>query len=588
MADERAAVKTLPFPRAAAGRSARGTLQDSVVLERYRLLEQIGAGGHGRVWIARDEQSRELVAVKRIPIGADDPSERLRIEREGRAAARLSHPAIVALYDSGDDRDAHYLISELVEGASLARLYREGGVGDEELLEIGVALADALRHAHENGVVHRDVKPANVIVPTPRRGDPAPAKLTDFGVARLSGEQALTHTGDVIGTLAYMAPEQAEGLPAGPPADLYSLALTLYEGLSGSNPLRGTTVAATARRLGVAITPLAHVRPDLPPALCAALDCALAPDPAARGTLEQLRAALAQGLDSVTVRARRSAPRRRAEPASSPGGPASTPRWARPVAAVLAGALCGVALEVALGPGALAASACVGVGAALLVAAAPAVGWLLLALGAIGWLGAVGQPGTALVLAAALAPVPLLLPTRPWLWSAPAIAPALGLAGVAAAAPAPAGRIGGSWWSRAALGALSYWWLALAEVLTGRTLMLGAPAAVAPRASWQGSLTAAFDHALVPLCSDWRVGTAALWALAAMALPWVVRSPHAAERAVAAIVWSGALIVASVALSSQFGLPSPPLPFACGALAAALAYARLPRGRPVPVPADVA
>ncbi len=151
---------------------------------------------------------------------------------------------------------------------------------------IGVALADALQHAHEHGVVHRDVKPGNVIVPTPRRdGSTVPAKLTDFGVARVAGEQALTHTGDVIGTLAYMAPEQADGLAAGPPADLYSLALTLYEGLSGSNPLRGSTVAATARRLGVAITPLRDVRPDLPPALCAALDRALAPGPDERGTL---------------------------------------------------------------------------------------------------------------------------------------------------------------------------------------------------------------------------------------------------------------------------------------------------------------
>ncbi len=125
MAEERAAVKTLPFPRAAPGRSARSTPQDTVVLGRYRLLEQIGAGGHGRVWTARDEGTRRLVAVKRIPVAADDPQERLRIEREGRAAARLSHPAIVALYDSGDDDDAQYLVSELVEGAPLARLYRE-------------------------------------------------------------------------------------------------------------------------------------------------------------------------------------------------------------------------------------------------------------------------------------------------------------------------------------------------------------------------------------------------------------------------------------------------------------------------------
>jgi len=592
MADERAPVKTLPLPRAAPGRSARSTLQDTVVLGRYRLLEQIGAGGHGSVWIARDDATRELVAVKRIPVVAHDPGERLRIEREGRAAARLEHPAIVALYDSGDDVDAHYLVSELVEGASLARLYSERAVGDEELLTIGVAMVDALAHAHERGVVHRDVKPANVIVPT-RRGEGAapPAKLTDFGVARVSGEQALTRTGDVIGTLAYMAPEQAEGQPAGPQADLYSLALTLYEGLAGTNPLRGKTVAATARRVGGAITPLARVRPDLPPALCAALDRALAAAPTARGTLAQLREPLAAGL-AATAPARVSrAPRQPAPPPRQPAPPRRRPgapsvRARRVGAGVLAGTLCGAALAAA--SGSLAASVFVGAGASLVVAAAPAVGWLLLGLGAIGWLGAIGQPGTAVVLAAGLAPAPVLLAGRPWLWSAPALGPALGLASLGAVAPALAGRLGGAWWSRATLGALSYWWLALAETLAGRRLLLGAPAGVGARSGWQGSLTGAFHHALVPLCSDGRLATAALWAIAAMSLPWLVRGPHALERAIGAIVWAGALIVAGIALSSQLGVPRPPLVLACGALAAVLAYAGPMGGRRVHLAADVA
>ena len=587
MNEERAAVKTLPRPRAPDGRGAPATPQDAVILGRYRLLEQIGAGGHGSVWIARDDATRELVAVKRIPVVADDPQERMRIEREGRAAARLSHPAIVALYDSGDDVDAHYLVSELVEGASLARLYRERAVGDEELLMIGVALADALAHAHERGVVHRDVKPGNVIVPTARRGagtSPAPAKLTDFGVARLAGEQALTQTGDVIGTLAYMAPEQADGLTAGPAADLYSLALTLYEGFAGTNPLRGKTVAATARRVGAAIAPLGSVRPDLPPALCSAIDRALAPVPSGRGTLAGLRAALAQGLDSVTVRVRR--PGARAAPRPAPS--AASPRARRLAGAVLAGTLCGGALAAASGPGALGASVCVGTGAALLFAACAGVGWLLLALGAIGWLGAIGQPGTALVLAAALAPVPLLLASRSWLWSAPALAPALGLLKLAAAAPAAAGRLGGAWWSRASLGALSYWWLALAETLSGRRLDLGVAAAVAPRATWQASLSGAVNHALVPLCSDGRLATAGLWAFAAMALPWAVRGPHRTERALGAIVWASALEGASVALSSPLGVPRPPLPLLCGVLAALIAYATPPAVRRLHLAAKIA
>ena len=130
-----------------------------------------------------------------------------------------------------------YLVSELVEGETLGALFATDALEDEQLLEIGIALADALGHAHARGVVHRDIKPQNVLVP--RRDEGAVAKLTDFGGASLAGEQALTRTGDVIGTLAYMAPEQSEGREAGAQADLYSLALVLYEGSAGVNPVRG-------------------------------------------------------------------------------------------------------------------------------------------------------------------------------------------------------------------------------------------------------------------------------------------------------------------------------------------------------------
>jgi hypothetical protein len=588
MLDERAGVKTLRRPPAAPGRSAGGTLQDALVLERYRLLEQIGSGGHGSVWIARDERTRELVAVKRIPMRADDPDERQRIEREGRAAARLSHPAIVALYDSGEDLDACYLISELVEGASLARLYRERALADEEILAVGVALADALGHAHERGVVHRDVKPANVIVPSARRGAVAPpAKLTDFGIAAVAGEQELTRTGDVIGTLAYMAPEQAEGLPAGPPADLFSLALTLYEGLAGSNPLRGRTVAATARRVGASITPLERVRPDLPPALCAAFERALAPAAADRGTLADLCTALAQGDGPAIVASPRRAPRPSAPPVRRRHRPLPAEHARRLVGATLAGALCTVAVAAGTGGG-LAVSVAIGVLAALGVAASPAVAWLVLGLGAIAWCGAAGDPGTALLLAAALAPVPLLLPACPWLWTAPALAPALGAIGLGAASPAAAGRLGSSWWQRAALAALSYWWLALAEILAGRRFLLGPPGAVGARASWHGSLSGAFDHVLVPLSSDGRLATAALWALAAALLPWFVSARDALQRAVGAVVWAGALVAGGVVIAGEAGAPRPPLPFACVALAAVVAYIGAPAGRPVHVAPDVA
>ncbi|MGD1050448.1 MAG: serine/threonine-protein kinase [Solirubrobacteraceae bacterium] len=569
-------MKTLPRPRAAPGGSARAYPSSDVVLGRYRLLEQIGSGGHGTVWIARDQERRQLVAVKRIPCRHDDPQEQARIEREGRAAARLEHPAIVALFDSGEDAGAHYLVSELVQGSSLAKLYRAGGVADRELLEIGSALAAALEHAHERGVVHRDVKPQNVIVP--QHPAAAPAKLADFGIARLAGEHPLTVTGDVIGTFEYMAPEQAQGRTAGPRADLYSLALTLYEGFAGANPLRGETVAATALRLGGEIEPLANLRGDLAPELCAAIDRALAPAPTGRGTLAQLRAALDGALhEPPPRRPHLGALGRGSRLAPAAAGAAApialTPRARRLLNAAAAGSVGGIALTAVLAPHAgpqagVLAGACL----AALVLLSPAVGWLLAGLAAVGWLGAAGAPGSALVLIAALAPVPALLPSRPWLWSAPAIGPALGVLGLAACAPVFAARLGSRAPARAALGMLSYWWLAIAEALTGRRLLFGAPAAVGPRSAWQGSFGSAVQHALVPLASDGRLLTAALWGFAAVLLPWLVRAgARMAMRAAGALAWATLLVGAGAWVASRVGSQQGPSPWLAGALAAVLA-----------------
>ena len=151
--------------------------------------------------------------------------------REALAAARLDHPGIVAVFDAGEDHEARYLVSELVHGRTLDRLAADGELSDRDVLRLGLALADALGHAHGRGVIHRDVKPQNVIVPDRPRSARSAAKLTDFGVAHLAGDAPLTRTGDVVGTLAYMAPEQANGERVDERADLYSLALVLYEGL---------------------------------------------------------------------------------------------------------------------------------------------------------------------------------------------------------------------------------------------------------------------------------------------------------------------------------------------------------------------
>jgi eukaryotic-like serine/threonine-protein kinase len=572
-------VRTLPRPPAAPGRSARGYPHPDLVLGRYRLLEQIGSGGYGTVWIARDEERGGRVAVKRIPRGSDDPRERLRIEREGRAAGRLDHPAIVTLYETGDDADAHYLVSELVEGSSLAALYGGGGLADRDLLAIGSGLAVALEHAHERGVVHRDVKPQNVIVPAHPSDDGTPAKLADFGIARLAGEHPLTSTGDVVGTFAYMAPEQAEGRTAGPQADLYSLALTLYEGFAGANPLRGATVAATALRLGTPIAPLGRARRDLPPELCAAIDRALDPAPASRGTLAQLRRALDAALAASTPKLRLSGKGGRLLGARVT--PMTlTPRARALLGAAAAGTLSGAAVTTVLGAHSVATGVFVGACAAALVSLTAGVGWLLAALAALGWLGATGRPGSALILCVALAPVPILLASRPWLWSLPASAPLLGLLGIAGCSPVLAGRFGGRAYSRAALAALSYWWLAIAETLSGRRLLLGVAPGVAPRARWQGSLTGAFHHALTPLFSDGRLLTAGLWALAAVVLPWLVRGSSRELRALGALAWAGSLMLAAALLATRLGVPRPPSPLLAAGLAAVLAFVTADVRRP--------
>jgi serine/threonine protein kinase len=204
----------------------------TVVMGRYRLTKRLGSGAFGTVWSARDARLDRDVAVKLLP---RDRVVHARFEREARAAARLQHPAIVTLYEAAVDDEGAYLVSELVRGRTLDTLLSQGKLSDRDIIEVGVALCDALIHAHGQGVIHRDVKPSNVLVPNRSGGRGRVggiqiwdrAKLTDFGVAHVIGGATLTRTGDVVGTLAYMAPEQADGREVGPEADLYSLALVL-------------------------------------------------------------------------------------------------------------------------------------------------------------------------------------------------------------------------------------------------------------------------------------------------------------------------------------------------------------------------
>ena len=250
---------------------------------RFRVLERIGAGGMGTVYRAFDERLQRQVALKEIP-----SAEPTRVLREAQAAARLNHPGIVTLYELGE-RDGHaLLVSELVPGPTLSRLHQGGRLRDREVAEIAADLSDALAHAHARGVIHRDVKPQNVIV-RDDQGAGQRAKLMDFGIARIAGAPTLTAAGEVVGTLAYMSPEQADGSLVGPESDVYSLALTAFECWSGENPAAAASPAQTVRRIGQGMPPLCAYRPDLPEPIAAAIDVSLAPEPGLRPTATELR-----------------------------------------------------------------------------------------------------------------------------------------------------------------------------------------------------------------------------------------------------------------------------------------------------------
>lgn len=259
------------------------------ILGRFTVAERIGGGGFGTVHRAWDERLCRNVAVKAIE--GDGAG---RVMREAHAAARLNHPGIVTLYELGTENGCAYLVSELVDGPNLRELAAEGGLSDREVAEFGAELCAALAHAHAAGVVHRDLKPDNVLIRGAagrrlRSGGGERALLADFGIARVADSASLTATGQVVGTLSYMSPEQASGDQVGPASDVYSLALSLYELWAGFNPIVRSTPAATARAIGEPVESLLEARPELPPELAAAIDSCLSPEPEQRPGPVELR-----------------------------------------------------------------------------------------------------------------------------------------------------------------------------------------------------------------------------------------------------------------------------------------------------------
>ena len=257
----------------------------------YEIADQLGAGGMGEVYRATDTRLNRTVAIKVLPEHlADDPQRRERFEREARAVSSLNHPHICTLYDVGEQEGIHYLVMELVEGDTLQQRLEKGRLPLDQALEYAIQIADALDKAHRQGVVHRDLKPGNIMLTK------SGTKLLDFGLAKLKGDAGsvsplsqmptqdpsapLTAEGTIIGTLQYMAPEQLEGKEADARTDIFAFGAVVYEMVTGKKAFEG---ASQASLIGAIMNhqpaPLAQVQPVSPRMLDHVITACLAKNP---------------------------------------------------------------------------------------------------------------------------------------------------------------------------------------------------------------------------------------------------------------------------------------------------------------------
>jgi len=497
-----------------------GPGRPDIALGRYRLGRLLGRGATSAVYVAEDIHSGRAVAVKTIPASPELLS---RIEVEIRAAQRLEHPNIVRLLDWGRGAQMVYLVWELVDGPSLGTACSTRrptpGWATQRMMEV---LA-ALEHAHGRGIVHRDVKPENVLIDAHGH-----ARLADFGVARLTDHTTMTSAGSLVGTIAYMSPEQARALTVGPPSDVYSACVVLYELLAGANPLAGGSAAETARRAAMGeIAPLGEVRPDLPHRLSEAVMHGLARNPDDRPSARELRHELDTAIHGAREHVLRQQRLRRVRD---------------PVISLTATSL--AAAGVLLGLSTLHAGE-IAIGAV----AAGAIGlrWPRLAAGVVA-LAAVLLVGRTSVGAAVLVAIGLsALIITGWQWPRRLGLPLVAIAGawvgllplacmLSAGIRSTRERV----WAIISGLALTFGW----ELWTGRPLLLG-PAAARPAsealAGVRDPAAAVSDiHAL--LAGSWWIlwGGAGLLA-AALAAPLILRTRPGRQRVVACLVWSAAL-----------------------------------------------
>jgi hypothetical protein len=270
-----------------------------LVLDRYRPLRPLGSGGSGSVWLARDERNGLDVALKIIP---REGKAAHRAEREAEAASRLRHERCLRAYDFGSDYGHVYIAYEYVAGQTLRDAMRSGALRDAQAVEAAAQILEGLAHAHGRGIVHRDVKPSNVLL---AEADGISVRLLDFGLAQFDEAETLTAVGDVPGTLAYISPERLRGDDACPASDVWGVGILLWEALAAKHPFWGVPLPQMAATIEAGAPPLETVRPDLPKRLVAAIGHAVALDPARRppaaALAKELRSALTDRKRSTKV-----------------------------------------------------------------------------------------------------------------------------------------------------------------------------------------------------------------------------------------------------------------------------------------------
>ena len=493
-----------------------------LVLGRYRPVRPLGTGGSGSVWLALDERNGLDVALKIIP---REGKAAARAEREAHAARRLRHDRCVRAYDVGHDRSHVYIAYEYVPGRTLRETIRATELSVEDAVEVAAQVLDALAHAHRAGIVHRDVKPANVLVEGPGE---LSVRLLDFGLAQFDGADTLTAVGDVPGTLAYIAPERLDGSDATPQSDVWSVGVLLWETLADRHPFWGVPIQDVAREIQAGAPPLASERHGLPRRLVTAVDAALALDPAKRPTASALAAELRNSLRQPASAARTE----RAREAESKDAPAK--RHLRRVApAVLAAvtALLGATLLPFWPPELVAALA---IGAAVACWIDPRAGLAVALATPVFPLGNVAV--SAALLYASVATAWLALGWRDARHGLLfALGPVLGPLGLLSVVPLAVQRAEGTV-RRAAHGALAVLSAALLTGVAGRQQALGLGPLASSRAAGSAVLDALASGPVL-------IATALLTAAAAAALPFVRgrwRYGVAATGLALIVAWAGA------------------------------------------------